>query len=133
MCRCPIPTSSEGLATVHRGAGTAIGRRAVLTMGAAAAASAGGGLSSAQPTAVTLGQVSLTFYAVVGAVVHETLARLGHTVVVREDAHERMFPLLGAGAVDLMAAAWLPGGHADYWRQYGGQAMEVATLYEGAR
>jgi glycine betaine/proline transport system substrate-binding protein len=53
--------------------------------------------------------------------------------VVREDAHERIFPLLGAGAVDLLAVAWLPGGHASYWRQYGAQAMEVATLYEGAR
>ena len=31
-----------------------------------------------------------------------------------------------------MAAAWLPEGHADYWRRYGGSAREVARLYEGA-
>ena len=32
-----------------------------------------------------------------------------------------------------MAAAWLPEGHAAYWDRYGAQAMEVATLYDGAR
>src|SRR5262245_59640761 len=119
MCRCPMPMSSE------------ISRRALLTMGAAAAVGAAMPAAS-QTRVVTLGQVSLTFYAVVGAVVHEVLERLGHTVVVREGPHEAVFPLLGAGAVDLMAAAWLPHGHAAYWRQYGANAVEVATLYDGA-
>jgi ABC-type proline/glycine betaine transport system substrate-binding protein len=65
--------------------------------------------------AIALGQVSLSFYAVTGAVVHEVLERLGHSVVVREGPHEQMFPLLGQGAIDLMAAAWLPEGHKAYW------------------
>ena len=82
---------------------------------------------------VTLGQVSLSFYAVTGAVVHEVLERLGHRVEVRQGPHEEMFPQLAAAAIDLMAAAWLPEGHAAYWDRYGAQAMEVATLYEGAR
>jgi len=83
--------------------------------------------------AVVLGQVSLSFYAVVGAVVQYVLERLGHTVQVREGPHEAVFPLLSEGAVDLMVAAWLPEGHAQYWERYGRQAREVARLYEGAR
>ena len=82
---------------------------------------------------VVLGQVQLSFYAVTGAVVHEVLERLGHSVEVRQGPHEEMFPLLGQGAIDLMAAAWLPEGHAAYWARYGVNAEEVAKLYDGAR
>jgi glycine betaine/proline transport system substrate-binding protein len=65
--------------------------------------------------------------------VHEVLGRLGHAVEVRQGPHEEMFPLLGQGAIDLMAAAWLPEGHAAYWARYGAKAEEVAKLYDGAR
>jgi glycine betaine/proline transport system substrate-binding protein len=65
--------------------------------------------------------------------VHEVLERLGHSVEVRQGPHEEMFPLLGRGAIDLMAAAWLPKGHAAYWARYGAGAEEVAKLYDGAR
>ena len=83
---------------------------------------------------MTLGQVSLSFYAVTGAVVHEILERLGHRVEVRQGPHEEIFPLLGAAAdrrdgrgvaarrpCGLLGAGMAP------------QAMEVATLYDGAR
>ncbi|OUM03617.1 hypothetical protein A8M77_05180 [Variovorax sp. JS1663] len=82
---------------------------------------------------MVLGQVSLSFYAVTGAVVHELLERLGHAVDLRTGPHDQMFPLLGEGAIDVMAAAWLPEGHAAYWSRYGGRATEVARLYDGAR
>ncbi len=82
---------------------------------------------------IVLGQVSLSFYAVTGAVVHEVLERLGYSVEVKQGPHEQMFPLLGQGEIDLMAAAWLPEGHATYWSKYGSSADEVAKLYEGAR
>lgn len=81
---------------------------------------------------VILGQVSLSFYAVTGAVVHAVLERLGHTVEVRHGLHEQMFPMLGDGSIDLMAAAWLPEGHVSYWERYGRSAVEVATLYDAA-
>jgi glycine betaine/proline transport system substrate-binding protein len=87
----------------------------------------------AESRPIILGQVSLSFYAVTGAVVHELLERLGHRVEVRQGPHEEMFPLLGQGAIDLMAAAWLPEGHAAYWSRYGAAAEEVARLYDGAR
>lgn len=111
-----------------------MGRRSLLLMGAAAAAA---GLSAPRAARdnqrVILGQVSLSFYAVTGALVQEILERLGHRVEVRQGLHEEIFPLLGAADIDVMAAAWLPEGHAAYWSRYGARATEVATLYEGAR
>src|SRR5262249_52535758 len=64
---------------------------------------------------------------------HEVLERLKHPVTLREGPHEKIFPQLGEGAIDLLAAAWLPEGHRAYWEKYGKNAVEVATLYEGAR
>lgn len=107
-------------------------RRSLLLGGTGAIASAAWA-QSPNERPVILGQVSLSFYAVTGAVVHEVLERLGHRVEVRQGPHEEMFPLLGDGQVDLMAAAWLPDGHGAYWARYGAQAREIARLYEGAR
>jgi len=82
---------------------------------------------------VVLGEVSLSFYAAVGGIVQEVLERLGHPVDVLQGPHEEMFPLLAGDRIDLLAAAWLPGGHDAYWARYGGKAQEVAKLYEDAR
>lgn len=82
---------------------------------------------------VVLGQVSLSFYAVVGGVIQQVLERLGHKVEVRQGSHEQMFPLLGDAGIDLMVGAWLPEGHGAYWAKYGKNAQEVARLYDGAR
>ena len=111
----------------------AFSRRTLLAAGASVVAG-GSSWAEADPgRPIVIGQVSLSLYAVTGAVVQEVLERLGHSVVVRQGPHEEMFPLLGQGAIDLMAAAWLPEGHATYWARYGGMAKEVATLYSGAR
>jgi len=104
-----------------------------LLLAAAAAFTGGVRAQDAALRPVTLGQVSLSFYAVTGAVVQHVLERLGHQVDVRTGAHDEMFPLLGRGEIDLMAAAWLPEGHAAYWARYGAAATEVARLYTGAR
>ena len=82
---------------------------------------------------VVVGQISLSFYAVTGAVVQQVLERLGHTVEMVQGSHGQIFPRLGAGEVDLLVAAWLPHGHAVYWERHGGQAEAIAVLYEGAR
>ncbi len=88
---------------------------------------------AAQPGTVRMGQIGLSFYAVTGGVVQEVLERLGHKVEVTTGSHAEIFPRLGAGEVDLLVAAWLPHGHAVYWKQYGDSAEQVAVLYEGAR
>jgi glycine betaine/proline transport system substrate-binding protein len=82
---------------------------------------------------VVLGQIAISFYAVTGQVVQDVLERLGHSVEVKTGSHGQIFPELGKGEVDLLVAAWLPHAHADYWAQYGGDAVRLATLYEGAQ
>lgn len=81
---------------------------------------------------VILGQIKLSFYAVTGAVVQHVLETLGHTVEIKEAPHEKIYPMLGKGEIDLLVAAWLPETHGVYWNQYKDQAIELATLYEGA-
>lgn len=82
---------------------------------------------------IVLGQIGLSFYAVAGAVIRSVLERLGHTVEIREGTHADIFPLLGAGEVDLLVAAWLPNAHGPFWQQYQSQAIQLGTLYENAR
>lgn len=82
---------------------------------------------------VVLGQIGISFYAVTGQVVQVVLERLGHEVELRTGSHGEIFPELGDNRVDLLVAAWLPSGHADYWARYGTDALQLATLYQGAR
>ncbi len=81
---------------------------------------------------IKFGQIRISFYAVAGAVVQEVLTKLGHDFEVVEGLHPDIFPKLGAGEVDTLVAAWLPYGHAEYWKKYGDCCEEIATLYEGA-
>jgi glycine betaine/proline transport system substrate-binding protein len=67
---------------------------------------------SADQGTIRLGQVGLSFYAVVGAIVQEMLEQDGYTVEVTTGSHGEIFPKLGAGEIDILAAAWLPDGHA---------------------
>lgn len=86
----------------------------------------------ADMTKIKLGQIRISFYAVTGAVVQAVLGKLGHEFEVVEGLHPDIFPKLGASEVDMLVAAWLPYGHAEYWQKYGDCCVEVATLYEGA-
>jgi len=86
-----------------------------------------------QKQKIVLGQVGLSFYAVVGGVVQELLEREGYSVEVAEGPHAKIFPLLGAGQVDIFAAAWLPHGHADLFASVEGSTFRIAPLYEDAR
>ena len=97
-----------------------------------AASTATGGAQDGQGT-IRLGQVGLSFYAVVGGVVQELLEREGYTVEVVEGPHAEIFPRLGAGEVDILAAAWLPGGHAALYEPVQDETFRIAPLYEDAR
>ncbi len=85
------------------------------------------------PPTIALGRINLSFYQVVGAVVAALLERAGHTVTVVEGTHEQLYPRLGAGELDLFAAAWLPGGHGPLWAAHGRNLEKVCALYSGAR
>ena len=82
---------------------------------------------------VVLGQVGLSFYSVVGGVVQEVLEREGYTVQVVEGPHAEIFPMLGAGEVDILAAAWLPSGHAALYEPVRDVTFPITALYEDAR
>ena len=87
----------------------------------------------APATTITLGQVGLSFYAVVGGVVQEMLEREGYTVLVIQGPHAEIFPRLGTGEVDIFAAAWLPNGHASLYAPVKDSTFLIAPLYEDAR
>ena len=86
-----------------------------------------------QKQKIVLGQVGISFYAVVGGVVRELLEREGYSVEVAEGPHAKIFPRLGAGEVDIFAAAWLPHGHADLFAPVEDMTFRIAPLYEDAR
>ena len=86
----------------------------------------------AQDRTVNLGQVGLSFYAVVGGVVQEVLEERGYTVNVTEGPHAEIFPMLGEGEVDILAAAWLPGGHGVLYAPVEDVTFQIAPIYEEA-
>jgi hypothetical protein len=56
---------------------------------------------------IILGQVSLSFYAVTSAVVHEVLERLGHSVEVRQGPHEEILARMDLGLDGVTEMDWL--------------------------
>jgi glycine betaine/proline transport system substrate-binding protein len=57
---------------------------------------------------IKLGQVSLSFYAVTGGIVQHILEKEGYAVEVIEGSHADIYPKVGSGEVDILAASWLP-------------------------
>jgi glycine betaine/proline transport system substrate-binding protein len=82
---------------------------------------------------IRVGQVNLSFYAVTGGVVQEVLDRSGVSFEVVEGSHGEIYPQLGRGEVDLLAASWLPNAHATLYAGVKDRTFVVAELYQGAR
>jgi glycine betaine/proline transport system substrate-binding protein len=89
-------------------------------------------MTKSKPRSIVLGQVGLSFYRVKAALVQMVLEELGYNVEIVEGAHEKIFPLLGQGKVDLFVAAWLPEAHAVYWNQVKAQATPLTAFYDDA-
>lgn len=89
--------------------------------------------ANAEDRTIRLGQVGLSFYAVVGAIVQEVLEQAGYKVEVTTGSHGEIFPKLGAGDVDILAAAWLPDGHAPLYDKVKDVTFVVGDLYSDAR
>ncbi len=105
----------------------------VVVLAGALPAAAQTGPKGAENSPIVLGQVGLSFYAVVGGVVQELLERAGYEVELVEGPHAEIFPRLGAGEVDLLAAAWLPGAHATLYAPVEDATFQIAQIYEDAR
>ena len=90
-------------------------------------------ISTATAAEIKLGQVSLSFYAVTGEVVRAVLKENGPSVETIKGSHAEIYPKLGSGEVDLLAASWLPNGHADLFAEVKGSVERLTPLYEDAR
>ena len=75
----------------------------------------------------------MSFYAVVGGIVQEVLEQDGYKVDVTAGSHGDIFPKLGAGEVDILAAAWLPDGHAPLYAKVKDDTFQVGELYDNAK
>ncbi|MBX9965348.1 MAG: hypothetical protein K2Y35_19995 [Burkholderiales bacterium] len=82
---------------------------------------------------ITLGQVDLSFYAVTGGVVQEVLERSGQPFVLTQGSHGEIYPKLGTGEVDILAASWLPNAHAPLYEKVQASTFLLAELYADAR
>ncbi len=82
---------------------------------------------------VVIGQINVSFYAVVGALIQQVLERKGYAVEIRQGPHQDMYPALGRGDFDLFVAAWLPHAHGMYWEEVKGHAVTLSVLYENAQ
>lgn len=87
--------------------------------------------NSAEP--ITLGQVDLSFYAVTGGVVQEVLERSGQPFVLVEGSHGDIYPKLGSGEVDILAASWLPNAHAALYEKVKASTFLITELYADAQ
>jgi glycine betaine/proline transport system substrate-binding protein len=88
---------------------------------------------SQAPQPLRLSRIDESFYQATAAVVAAVLERCGHSVTVTDGSHTEAYDALGRGEADLCVAFWLPEGHAAAWAKLSGKAVELATLYEGAR
>jgi len=88
-------------------------------------------MSLAEP--IKLGQVSLSFYAVTGGIVQHVLEKEGYTVQLVEGSHADIYPKVGSGEVDILAASWLPNAHASLYRNVEEHTFKLTKLYDDAR
>jgi len=90
-------------------------------------------LSASPAQTITLGQVDLSFYAVTGGIVQEVLERSGQPFVLTEGSHADIYPKLGTGEVDILAASWLPNAHAALYEKVKDNTFLLSELYSDAR
>ena len=107
--------------------------KSLVLAGTVIAGSTAAALAETDKPTVRLGQVGLSFYAVTGGVVQELLERDGYTVELTVGSHAEIFPQLGAGEVDILAATWLPGGHASLYAPVADTTFRIAPIYDDAR
>lgn len=107
--------------------------RRTLMKAALASAALGSFSLPARADVTTIGHVGLSFYEVTANVIGFVLERTNSQAAFESGSHSQIFPRVASGAVDLFVAAWLPTAHADYWREYKSELVEVSTLFDGAR
>jgi glycine betaine/proline transport system substrate-binding protein len=103
---------------------------ALLFAGFAPAVSLGADM---QPAPLVLTRINETFYQATAALVVEVLTRTGQPVTVVDGSHTSAYKAIQDGTADLCVGFWLPTGHEKAWNQVKDSAVELSTIYEGAR
>ncbi|HXC61033.1 MAG TPA: glycine betaine ABC transporter substrate-binding protein, partial [Nitrospiria bacterium] len=86
-----------------------------------------------QPAPLVLTRINETFYQATAALVVEVLTRTGQPVTVVDGSHTSAYKAIQDGTADLCVGFWLPTGHEKAWNQVKDSAVELSTIYEGAR
>jgi len=61
------------------------------------------------------------------------LEKEGYTFEVIEGSHADIYPKVGSGEVDILAASWLPNAHAVLYKKVETSTFKLAKLYDDAR
>lgn len=80
-------------------------------------------------SALTVGNIALSFHRAAAAVVRRVLEAHGHQVISVEASHEKLFELQRAGRVDVLVSAWLPSSHDTYLGPYRDHVHVLAPHY----
>jgi glycine betaine/proline transport system substrate-binding protein len=86
-----------------------------------------------KPIPLVLTRIDETFYQATAALVVEVLTGMGHSVKVVDGSHTSAYNAVKDGTADLCVGFWLPTGHQQAWSQVKDSAVELSTIYEGAR
>ena len=85
------------------------------------------------PIPLVLTRIDETFYQATAALVVKVLTGMGHSVKVVEGSHTSAYNAIKEGTADLCVGFWLPTGHEQAWSRVKDSAVELSTIYEGAR
>ena len=86
-----------------------------------------------KPGPLVLTRINETFYQATAALVVDVLTGMGHSVKVVDGTHTSAYGAIKDGTADLCVGFWLPTGHERAWSQVKDSAVELSTIYEGAR
>jgi len=86
-----------------------------------------------KPVPLVLTRINETFYQATAALVVDVLTEMGHPVKVVDGSHTSAYKAIKDGTADLCVGFWLPTGHEKAWSEVKDSAVELSTIYEGAR
>jgi glycine betaine/proline transport system substrate-binding protein len=82
---------------------------------------------------IAIGSPPNNYYVVMDALIRRGLEALGHSVTIHADVHERIYPRLAAGDLDLFVASVLPSAHSAYWPACEPVTVKLGKLFEDGR
>lgn len=136
------PASSRERTTVRFGrlwrTATAVVVAATMTVAMAACANDkddegfGGGGKDKAAKEVTLGFIAWDENIAVTELWKQLLEAKGYKVDTKQLEAAPLFSGVASGSLDVFMDAWLPGTHADYWKQYGDKVNDIGVWYEPA-